>query len=473
MQMTKRLLGLLILTALLLAGGILLWLGWPSQDLLLRGRQALDREDRYEVERLATALELADRPDHARLLRGLAYVHEGRERMKRAGEFNQQDATEQTLLLGLDVLGRGCTASIGNPSFGLFEPRMLRGVALLRPRRGEQEHQAARAREAFRQARAELRGISETSEAFEEAALLSGECFYHVGEVEKAVSAFRVVLGRNAEHPDAHRWLAAAYLDLNAVQQAAEHLRALGRLNPEDGRAYRQLGRIYRDYRQHELAIQAYRQALTRRLDPTSFAEVALELAELLAEQGRHAEAEEALRRVPAEQSDGARCLTIFSAVARERGRRADAVTLVETALRHDPDWARALLLRATLHLDAGEDRSAAQLLERAVCFEPHDQSIREQLAQAYERLDDRERAQVHWRLKEESHQLQTQLTALNRDAVLRPWDEGIRFQLAQLWLRMDRPAEARTWLRAVLSCDPGHEEAQKMLARLDGLRNH
>ncbi len=467
MKWLLLILGLVALTGL----GMLACSFLGASDLLSQGRQALARGDYSRTQQLAAELERDERREEAALLRGLTFVSEARLRLGRAATLARQDVVDQTLLVGLEAMARGAAAPAGSLAFGLFEPRMLPGVAWRRSRHQEQALEAARAQQAFRRARNELREISESSGLFDEAAALSGECLYHLGERERSAHAFRLVLSRNAQRADVHRWLAAIYVDLNAARQAIEHLRALAHLDPQDGRPLRQLGVIHKDFHQFEPAIQAYREAMQRPLEPVLLGEVIQELAELLVSQGRHSEAAEALARCPPHLAGQAEHLALRAEVARELGQRDDAIRLSDAALQRDGDWPPALLLRGTLHLEAGEHREAAQLLERAVRLQPHDQRGRERLAQVYERLGDRERAALHWRLKEESVRLQTELTRLNREALVKPWDAGVRLQLARVWLQMERPAEARTWLRATLSCNPQHQEARRVLLQLDGLR--
>ena len=81
----------------------------------------------------------------------------------------------------------------------------------------------------------------------DEATVRAAECLLQLGARRFATEALTDLVERRPDVIEAHRWLAATYIDLNAPDRALPHLRAWGRLEPTDGRPYRWIGFFIRD----------------------------------------------------------------------------------------------------------------------------------------------------------------------------------------------------------------------------------
>jgi tetratricopeptide (TPR) repeat protein len=130
----------------------------------------------------------------------------------------------------------------------------------------------------------ELEKIEEQGDLRVQAPAVAGQCWVYLGSLRHAERAFRFVLSHQPEQIDAHRGLAVIYFDQEAYQRAIPHLEKAAELDATAGRPHLLLGRIHKDNRQYDLAIDHYRQALLRHLPGENLeqhpARVGKELAE-------------------------------------------------------------------------------------------------------------------------------------------------------------------------------------------------
>jgi tetratricopeptide (TPR) repeat protein len=502
---------------LLTAAGLAFWRYHAAPGRYLReGMAALDRSDMDEAERYALLLEGRGRNDAAHFLRGKAHVLAGRELLRQAVVLARREQVDQGLLLLLDVSGQLVQPFSVRPDVVCQEHSVLAPWTRWRPAQRQRREMDERIRAAFQSGLRELAHLKTDSPFGVEAAALSGDCCFRLGELRQAANLLDFVVQQRPDDIDSHRLLASLYFDLGAMGQAAYHAKEVARLDLEDGRAHRLIGSINKDFRNiHDAAI-AYREALGRRLSPAARAEVVRELAELLVDDlGQHREALDVLAQCPAEFAEmpdiwvlRANCLWQLSADKSEATRLADAALAVQ------PDMPMALLLRAQLYLHYEQPEPAIALLERARRQDPFDYKIRSQLAGAYQlrtrQADDAvlraaaldalagstdglgaavpmpaliglaseaAQRQVFQYLKED-HELASnlikqhlvELTRRSRQAGsgTAVWDAQIRYEIAAIWMQMDRPAMARMWLNAALVCDPEHRAAQQAMQELE-----
>lgn len=286
--------------------------------------------------------------------------------------------------------------------------------------------------------------------------VLGAECLVHLGERRFAAEVLNTVVKRNPNRKEAHQWLAAIYMDLNSPDQAIAHLREWGRLDPRNGRPYRWIGWfLWKDYAKLTEAIEAYREARRRDLEPSLRAEVAKEEATLLIDGPADYEAAlEALAQSP-ESADQPEFLTLRAQCLWNLARQAEAVPMVERALRANPELPAALQLRAKICLADGQPRAALPLLEKALRVDPHDHLSRQLIMQAYRQAGDDARAEQERKVLEETRGYKDRLTRLHDEALRRPWDAKVRHQLADLCQKLNLQAEAQMWRQAALACTP------------------
>jgi tetratricopeptide (TPR) repeat protein len=347
--------------------------------------------------------------------------------------------------------------------------RLLRGEAWLAVGRTAAAEGAADLRRALR----ELARINDDGPLAAEAALPAGECLVRLGEQRVAADVLADVAQRQPDNIEAHRWLAAVYIDLNSPTQAIHHLSEWGRLAPDNGRPYRWIGLFYKDYTiQLGLAIEAYREALKRSLTPDDESAVRRELAQTLLEANADYQgALGVLDRCPESLRETVEIRTFRAESLWGLGRRDEAVALADEVLRAAPDYPRALRLRSQMYLATDEPGRARSLLEKAVALDPYDVGSRQHLIALCDRLNDPAAVAEHRRRLDEARNLWKNLTALYETAQKRPWDGQVRYEIALLCLKANRKEQAQTMLRAALVCDPNHQEARRQLEGKGGNR--
>jgi tetratricopeptide (TPR) repeat protein len=291
-----------------------------------------------------------------------------------------------------------------------------------------------------------------------------------LGEQRVAADVLAAVVRRLPDCREAHRWLAAIYMDLNSPTEAIHHLQEWGRLDPHDGRPYRWIGFFHKDYSQLDAAIAAYREALNRSLTPDDQGAIRRELAEALLEaQADYQGALDVLDQCPESLGESAPIRTLRAEALWGLGRRDEAVALADGVLRTAPDYSRALRLRGQMCLATDEPRRARTLFEKAVALEPYDLGSRQHLLELCDRLNDPAAVAEQRRLLEEARDYRKRMTLLYLTARDRPWDAQVRYQIAVQCLKINRKAEAQTMLRATLACDPNHQEARRLLEQQRG----
>jgi tetratricopeptide (TPR) repeat protein len=386
--------------------------------LLNRGRSALERGNWSQADHCLELLEMRGYEDHARLLRGQVWLYKAR-------------LAPET--------------SVGAPS-STFTTK-----------------------NSFRLALHELAQIRHEEQLASDAAVLGAECLVHLGERRFAAEVLHSALQQNPDHLEAHRWLAAIYIDLNSPSQAITHLREWARLDPHNGRPYRWIGWfLAKDYdgKVHE-AIEAYQEACRRNLEPTLRAEVVKELVGALVDGPADYEgALETLARNP-EVADQPEVLALRAQCLWSLARRAEATQAVENALQAHPQTPRALQLRAKMFLADAQPKATVPLLEKALAVDAHDPASRQLLMQAYRQLGDPARAEQQRRLLEESRGYKERLNKLHQEALRYPWDANVRNQLADLCLQLNLKAEAQMWRQAALACTANPPSARR--PRIEG----
>jgi tetratricopeptide (TPR) repeat protein len=405
-------------------GGVIAWRLYTTRTayLLERGQAALERSDWDEAARLMRALDKKDPPSASRLFRGKTWTY-----------------------LGRAAWQEGTSASVSAGS-------------------GD-----ARAQDAFRHALAEFTRLRDAGPLGLEGTVLGAECLLLLGERRLAAETLTTVVSRQPDSKDAHRLLAAIYMDLNSPFDAIEHLQEWARLDPGTGRPYRWIGFFYKDYQRPADAALAYQEALRRSLEPSQMMAVLKELAETqiegLANYKAALDTLDQAERIASPLSPDLRVLRARCLLG--LGRSTEAVVELDSALQQDPTLPPALLARAKMFLVDGQPRAALPLLETAVRVDPNDLESRQFLMQAYGQVGDRERAERERQRVEELKGYKDRLTKLHEQAQRKPWDDQVRYQIADLCRTINRPAEARMWLEAALACNPNNMKARQLLDKI------
>ena len=137
---------------------------------------------------------------------------------------------------------------------------------------------------------------------------------------------------------------------------------------------------------------------------------------------------------------------TTLKGVAAESGR---AELLFRRAVDANAAFVPARVALAEIYFKGYRYDEALKAAARADADRPQDARLERLLGQVYDRLDDMEKAEQHYRAA-------TQLDRTDTDSML---------ALAQLFRRSDRGLQAQRQLRVLLEKDPDHEAARELLA--------
>jgi tetratricopeptide (TPR) repeat protein len=339
-----------------------------------------------------------------------------------------------------------------------YEPhrRLLAGMILLRSQR-------------LLEAIVEFGFAREHSDTRALAYTLSGEALYKSKQFRDAQRILAAALQWDPQQTDAHRWLAALYYDVGAMNQALSHLAFVAQQAPGDPRPHRLTGLIHKDFEEYTKAINAYRESLKRGPSQPDKEAVLLELAECQSKLQQHKEALETLRTCPS----SAQCLWLQAECRRALGDQAVAGRLVDEAIAREPSHLPALQLKGTLDLEAGNAAAAVDVLSKAVKAYPKEWRPRYTLAMAYKRLGDAKQAAEQLKTYEELRALRDRFTKLHTQAIQEPDNAERRYELGVVARQLDKPLLAISWFEAALALQPAHEKARASLQELTrGSRN-
>jgi tetratricopeptide (TPR) repeat protein len=312
-------------------------------------------------------------------------------------------------------------------------------------------HDSARAVEEFNQ-------TQDQEDLLVEASALCGRWFLlELHRPAEAERFLRFVVSRQPDHIDAHRGLATLYYDQRAWIPAVLHLLKWAELDPQDGRAHRFMGLIYKDMDQPTPAVNSYEEALRRRLAAPVVLEVKEELAECLVAQSHYERALELLDGCTDRAEKPAKLVALRGECLWGLGRNSEAQTLLDGALAKHSRAPELLRLRAKIYLGTNDMQAAAPLLKRAVELDRNDYAARYLLAQAYQALNRSADATEQRRLADQTKESLLQLTELIKQASDKPWDGAVRIRLAELCRKLDKPNLAAMWMKAAAFCaEPG-----------------
>jgi tetratricopeptide (TPR) repeat protein len=435
------------------------WSHSADISLIDKGKQALARGDLPEAERIAAALE-EQLPKASHLLRGKIWAARAKQAHNRARPEPYEEAQEaaQMVLAGAGLAGRPAVVR---------ETAWLSACLVQQPVAVPSEE-----RKFLHQAVTEFAHVRDDGPTGVEASVLAATCLAGLEQRPLAVEVLDAVVKRHPDQKRAHGLLAAIYMDLNVPAAAVQHLRAWGELDTEDGRPYRLIGLLSKDYGGTQDAIKAYEEALRRHLEPGVRAEVIQELAKVLIDTQADAQrALDILDQCPEPSRNDPEILTLRADCLGGLGRWHEAARLLDSILRSQPRLTQALLLRAKIYRNEDGLKDARRLLQQAVAVEPHDGRIRQQLAEVYGQLGEDARAAEQHRLSEEWRAVEEDLGKLTHQAIRQPWDDRIRVMLALLCLKINRTREAAMWAQAAVAANPDNQQARQLLTRLTGRR--
>jgi tetratricopeptide (TPR) repeat protein len=303
-----------------------------------------------------------------------------------------------------------------------------------------------------------------------EATLLASECLVRLGDYRSAQLALTLLVDRQPDNLDAHRYLAAIFIDVNANRVALPHLREWIRLDANDPRPYRYLTHInrYTEWGYAE-AIQAYRKLLQLNLDDSDRAEVAMELAEvLITKLADYQQALEILDQVPQSSRSRPAMIMLRAECLHLLGRDEEAGRLVDTVLQDHPKLASAVLFRCKIYLQNDQAKLAIPLLEDLLSRHPENPQANEALIRAYRLIQDERRAAHQKQLYDNLIAPGKHLRELQRVVAREPWNARARLEVALL-MSAANYSDGVTWIRFALASNPEDPKIRKAWTELVG----
>jgi tetratricopeptide (TPR) repeat protein len=362
-----------------------------SQYRLRRGQEALRQGRPDRAERLAQQLEADGYADHARLLRGAAFLREHRFALA-IDEFNRiQDRGEL-----------------------LVEASAIYGLAFLSVQRSWEAERL-------------LRYVVSKQPDHLEAQRGLAAIYFDQGALTLAVQHAKECARLEPHQGYPFRFMGVIFKDLGEYADArAAYEQALERELPAEQANDVKQGLI------EVLVLQKeYARALAMLEDDSAWVSLP-----------KTTGSDRLLKANPRILACRAECLW-----ALDRG--AQAKTLLEEALQQHPHSPELLRLRAKLHLSENEPQKATCLLEQALQLDRHDHLSRYHLVQAYQMLGRSGEAADQQRLLEQTQGYLAELTKLNAEIAERPWDATVRTRMAEICDKLDKPDLAAMWRQA------------------------
>lgn len=272
--------------------------------------------------------------------------------------------------------------------------------------------------------------------------LLTGKCFYRLGQIGRAETVLRSLVEEDPQNVDGHRWLAVIYFELGAHSPAAEELGRVTELDPADYAPHRLMGFMHMDFEEYQRAIDHFRRAL--RLSPPADVrqDILVNLAHCLIAVRDYRSAIAVLEGAAPDAVTLARRGECHWSL----GEQARAAQLLEQARGLEPQERAVLSLQAQIQMDTDQPEGAVSSLQELLRQHPYDTTARYRLAAAYQQLGDDARYLAELARWQELSALDRRLTALSDEATRDPYDATLREQLADVCAALGKYELADKW---------------------------
>ena len=317
-----------------------------------------------------------------------------------------------------------------------------------------------------REALALLNKAAEDPAAIPPAHELAGELLYRLGETDTATRLLLNCVAIDPKRVGAHRWLAAIYYDIGAMNDALDHLAEVAELDPKDHRTWYMRGTILSDFERHPEAVQAFKEALSRVPDGPEKANVRIDLAASLLAIRTPQEALDQLNEI---ESETIQVLELKAECFYSLGNAEGALELLEHFSSRQLS-SSAMLLKARILRDRGDLEDSIQLLEKAANQFPFEFEIRSFLMSAYSAAGREELAKLELEAMNRLRDNRLRFTELHHQAMQNNADASIRIELGKLAMDLGKPDLAKSWFRAAASLlpdGPERRQVQDLLADL------
>ena len=320
------------------------------------------------------------------------------------------------------------------------------------------------------------------------ALVLIGKKLRDVQQIDPAIATLDQALLINPSYVPAHKWLAAIYYDLGAMQNAHNHLQKIADLDPYNTPSPFTMGIINQDYRRFDLAEKNYEECLSRlelltktpnklHLPRVDYQQVLVRLAQTRMQLLEYDKALKTLdgalesRMVLSLQ---ATCLRSIDRVdeAREYLDRAIQMFIDNGERREDEEtvYQEARRLKGTMLIEEKQYPEARGILEPLCSEYPFDAKSLYKLIQVYRGLGMNKEATDKMKVYEPLRAKRQRFSDLHLEAVAQPKNADTRYELGNLALELGEFQLAFNWFKAALFIDPQHEKTVTAMNKLYGV---
>jgi tetratricopeptide (TPR) repeat protein len=458
-----RLAGLFLVGGLILSApaGVLGYRLYTSRPTYLaeKGAEALERGDATRAKQFADLLHRKGHESAAHILRGKIFLHEAKSELEKAPLHFPYEGVQRTGQMVLSAAGLA------------VYPPALRGLGWLAAIQVQQPfEQQIFGVEQLLDALGEFTQVLDNDPWGAEATVLAAECLARLGDYPSAQLALNSLVDRQPDNLEAHRWLTAIYIEVNATTLAANHLREWIRLAPNDPRPYRSLSQLTRYSESgYSEAIECYDKLLHLNLDSGERAAVLKDLADTqIAAQGEYQQALDTLAEIPAKFQEQPPIVLLRAECILGLGRADEAKALVDGVLKGHPMLTGALIFRARIHIQDDQPRLAIPLLEKVLSLHPDNRRALQTLMLAYRSIGDDRQAEEKKRLLDQLQTRHQRIEELRKVAIKHPANGRARLELALLYSPANY-AEALAWIRYAMASDPEDPRIRKTWTQLVG----
>lgn len=257
--------------------------------------------------------------------------------------------------------------------------------------------------------------------------------------------------------------LARGALTCNLVERSYGYAELWTRRYPDSWQAHYWMGRALERGLRHDLAAEAYQQALERQ---PGHLEAHLRRGQVLLQRGRYRDALPNLETYAQSRPDEpaalialARCQQALCPAEEVRG---TLDRLLSLPGEHPEGW----VLMGQLELSADRPEDALRWFRKAARALPNDLELNVALATSLRRLRQDEEAKAYERRHQEIRRDLREMDRLTKAILTRPGDAALRHEAGVTLLRLGQDDQAVRWFVSALQIDPTHRPTREALAR-------
>jgi tetratricopeptide (TPR) repeat protein len=302
----------------------------------------------------------------------------------------------------------------------------------------------------------------------------AGRTLYLLQRYRESIAVLKKAVALDPEHEEAHRFLASAYFDIGAMDDAQKVLDQIIQFAPDDFRAYRFKAMILQDFELYDDSLIQWNAAIDRaRLDPKFLAYCQFRKGECLIRLRRYEEACATLAEVHPDPegsaADGLPAADFAAQVFAAQAEACFAIRRFDEASRFaaeslllSPGNVSATLTAARLAEEQQRHEEAILLLKTAIDRHPSEAQLIGRMADILVTTGQTEQAAVARSRSAELIALQTHFADLHQQAIARPDDFDVRLKLAETAESLGRTELAAMWYRAASGLAPGDAAVQQ-----------